>query len=310
MLNNVFILVVSILLIIQGALYSTKYAVKFAENFKVSKFVVGLIIVAVISILPESLVAINAVLEGEPWLGLGTLFGPNIADLTLVFAIIVLFSWRKEIKIEPKILKINKYFPFFLMLPIILWLDGHYWREEGIALILFGVWFYVLSFEKWTNDVPEIRPKGNRITNFLLLLVSIAVLLVWAHFAVTSWIDIAKAIGVDPILIGILVIWLWTVTPELLFWLQAVKNHHDSLAVGDILWTVLADATIVVGIIAIMGPFYFPQKVIYITGVFMLIAAFLISYCMRTGKSLTRREGVFLLFFWLTYVLVEYFVNR
>ncbi|HCY20749.1 TPA: hypothetical protein DIC40_02655 [Patescibacteria group bacterium] len=45
---------------------STKYAVKFAENFQVSKFLVGLIIVAVISILPETFISINSVLSGVP----------------------------------------------------------------------------------------------------------------------------------------------------------------------------------------------------------------------------------------------------
>ncbi|HCY20747.1 TPA: hypothetical protein DIC40_02645 [Patescibacteria group bacterium] len=62
-----------------------------------------------------------------------------------------------------------------------------------------------------------------------------------------------------------LVIGLGTVIPELLFAFQAVKKYDDSLAVGDILGTVLADATIVVGIIAIIKPFYFPWKIIGIT---------------------------------------------
>lgn len=310
MLSDLIILWISIFGIIYGAIFATKYAVKFAENFRLSKFIVWLIVVAVISILPETFVSINAVLEWEPSLGLWTLLWPNIADLTLVFWIIILFSWRKDIKITQKILKINKFFPFFLMLPIILWLDGHYWRLEWIILITFGVIFYILSFEKWINNVPEIRPKGNHIVNFLLLLVSISILLIWSHFAVTSWISIAKIMEVDPILIWILIIWLWTIIPELLFWLQAVRKHHDTLAIGDILWTVIADATIVIWIIAVICPFYFPQKIIYITGVFMLVASFLITYFMRTKKTLNKKEWIFLILFWVAYILIEYFINK
>ncbi len=310
MVTNLFILWVSIFFIVQGAIFSTKYAVKFAENFQVSKFIVGLIIVAVISILPETFISINSVLEGQPGLGLWTLFGSNVADLTLAFAIIVLFSWRKDIKIENKILKTDKFYPFFLLLPILLWLDWHYWWIEWIGLIIVGVFFYYFAFKNGVNETPEIRPKGSRIINFLLLLWSISLLLLGAHFAVISWIDIANAMWINPVLVGILVIWLGTVIPELLFAFQAVKKYNDSLAVGDILWTVLADATIVVGIIALISPFYFPQKIIYVTGAFMLVASILTSYFMHTGKVITKKEWILMLLFWLTFVLTEYFVNK
>lgn len=309
MITNIFVLAVSIFLIIKWAMLSTKYAVKFAENFQVSKFLVGLIIVAVISILPETFISINSVLSGVPELWLGTLFGSNVADLTLAFGIIVLFSGRKNIKIENKILKSNAIFPFFLLLPIILWLDGHYGRLEWLGLILIGVFFYYYAFKNGVNEAPAIREKGNRLTNFLCLIGSISLLLVGAHFAVDSGVQIATTLGFSPVLIWILVIGLGTVIPELLFAFQAVKKYDDSLAVGDILGTVLADATIVVGIIAIIKPFYFPWKIIGITWAFMMMAAFITSYLMHTGKTLTKREGVFLILYWLTFVITEYFVN-
>ena len=309
MVTNLFILWTSIFFIIKWAILSTKYAVKFAENFKVSKFIVGLIIVAVISILPETFISINSVLEWQPWLWLWTLFWSNVADLTLAFGIILLFSWRKSIKVENKILKTNTLYPFFLLLPILLWLDGHYGRAEGLWLIIVGVIFYYMAFKNWVNEAPEIRPKWNRLVNLIYLLGSISLLLIGAHFAVTSGIDIANYFWISPILIGILVIWLWTVMPELLFAFHAVKKHDDSLAVGDILWTVLADATIVVWIIAIISPFYFPQKIIYVTWIFMIAASIIISYFMHTGKKITKKEWIFLIIFRLIFILTEYFVN-
>lgn len=310
MITNIFILWVSIFLIIKWATLSTKYAVKFAENFKVSKFIVWLIVVAVISILPETFISINSIFAWEPWLWLWTLFWSNIADLTLAFWIIVLFSWRKNIKIESKILKNNSIYPFFLLLPIILWLDGHYWQLEWISLVIIGVIFYYLAFKNWINEVPEIRPKGNRLINFFCLLWSVWVLLLWAHFVVVSWIDITTALWINPILIWILVIWIGTVIPELLFAFNAVKKHDDSLAVWDILWTVLADATIVVGILAIISPFHFPKKIIYVTWIFMIIASLLTVYFMRTGKQITKKEGIIMILFRIIFVLTEFIVNK
>ncbi len=310
MFITVCILAISIFFIVQWAILSTKYAVKFAENFKVSKFIVWLIVVSVISILPETFISINSVIAWEPWLGLWTLFGSNVADLTLAFWIIVLFSWRKNIKIENKILETDAFYPFFFLLPIILWFDWHYWRLEWLGLITIGIFFYYIAFKNWVNEAPEIRPKGNRLVNFIFLIGSISLLLVWSYFAVNSGIDIATAIWINPILIWILVIGLGTVIPELLFAFHAVKKYDDSLAVGDILWTVLADATIVVGIISLISPFYFPQKIIYVTGIFMLIASIVTSYFMHTGKEITKKEGLAMIGFWLVFILTEYFVNR
>lgn len=126
---------------------TTKYSVKLAANFRLSKYIVGFIIVAFISILPEALISINSALAGVPEFGLGTLFGSNTADLTLIFAILIIYHGR-GIKIESAILKNIHYYPFFLLLPVALGLDGRFSRAEGIALIIIGLIFLLDSFLK------------------------------------------------------------------------------------------------------------------------------------------------------------------
>ena len=309
MIQNLFILSVALFLLIKGAMLATKYAVRLAENFQLSKYVVGLIIVAVISILPETFIAINSSLAGIPAFGLGTLFGSNVADLTLVFVIIIVLSGR-NIKIESKILKNNIIYPFLFLIPIILGFDGYYSRLEGSALIVAGLVFYYFAFRNGLDNSSFIKKDGKRFKNAIFLIASMALLLIGAHFTVSSAVNLAHNLGITPILIGMLVVGVGTTIPELLFSLQAVKKHDDSLAIGDVLGTVLADATVVVGIIALLNPFFFPQKIIYVTGTFMLLAAFILSYFMRTGKTISKKEAVFLFIFWIIFVLTEYFVNK
>ncbi len=308
MIQNIFILSVSLFLVIKGAILATKYAVRLAENFHLSKYAVGMIIVAVISILPETFIAINSSFEGIPAFGLGTLFGSNVADLTLVFAIIIAISGRR-IKIESKVLKNNILYPFLFLIPILLGFDGYYSRWEGAALIIAGVGFYLFSFKNGHDAKSIADGQGDRLRNTLLLLASMAVLLVGAHFTVTSAENLAQSLGITPVLVGMLVVGIGTTIPELLFSLQAVRKHDDSLAVGDILGTVLADATIVVGLLSMINPFAFPQKIIYVTGAFMLLASFVLSYFMRTGKTISKKEGVILFLIWITFVLTEYFTS-
>lgn len=309
MINSLFIFIVSLFLVIRGATLSTTYAAKLAENFRLSKYTVGFIVIAIISILPETFISINAAFSGTPSFGLATLFGSNIADLTLIFAILV-FAAKRSLKVESKILKNHTVYPFMLLLPLILGLNGNFSRLEGLALIIAGAIFYYISLKSGSENVPLPSGENNKFKNLAMLLVSMIVLLTGAHFTVTSATELAHFLNINPILIGMLVVGLGTTIPELFFSLKSVKKQDDSMAIGDILGTVLADATIVVGILALISPFNFPVKIVYITGGFMVVASFLLFKFMRSGKLLSKRESYALLFFWIVFVLVEFIANH
>ncbi len=309
MINNFFIFIVALYMVIKGSTMATNYAGRLAESFRLSKYTVGFIIVAVISILPETFIAINAAIGGVPSFGLGMLFGSNVADLTLIFAILVFYAGR-SLKVESKILRNHVIYPFILLFPLVLGFDGYYTRIEGAALIFAGAIFYYLALRDGTDGtIPEV-PSNGRYKATLMLIVSMAVLLVGAHFTVTSATSVANSLGVSPILIGMLIVGLGTTMPELFFSLRAIKKKDDSLAIGDLLGTVLADATIVVGILALVSPFAFPQKIIFVTGAFMVIASLVLSYFMKSGRTITKKEAHLLFFFWVVFVLVELLVNR
>lgn len=309
-INNLFIFSVSLFLVIKGATIATVYAARLAEGFRLSKYAVGFIIVAVISILPETLISINAAVEGIPSFGLATLFGSNVADLTLVFAAVVFMAGRR-LKVEGKIISHHRAYPLLLLLPLVLGLDGHYSRLEGVALIIAGGAFYYLALRNGSADrtVPE-NGSNHRFKNFILLLAGMALLLAGSHFTVTSAVALAQAAGVNPVLIGMLIVGLGTTMPELFFSLKSVRMKDDSLAVGDILGTVLADGTVVVGVLALISPFSFPPRIVYLTGGFMVIASFILLHFMRTGRSLSKREAYALCAFWLAFVIVEFLANR
>ena len=312
MYANILIFAVSLFLIVRGATMATKYSAKLAENFRLSKYIVGFIIVTFISILPETLISINSALAGIPSFGLGTLFGSNVADLTLIFAILIISAGR-GIKIESSILKDIHYYPFFLLLPIALGLDGKFSRAEGLALIIIGLIFYWLVFKNCARrpNAGSHDENGNgHWKNFFQLLFALAILLIGSYFTVMSAVALANFLAITPIIIGLLVVGLGTTMPELFFSLKSLDRRGDGLAVGDILGTVMADATIVVGLLALISPFSFPVKIIYSTGMFMVAAALLLCGFMRSDRILSKKEGYLLLLFWLAFVFTEFFLNK
>ena len=309
MIENLLIFTFSLFLVIKGATLATKYSVKLAENFHLSKYIVGFIVVAFISILPETLISINSAIEGIPEFGLSTLFGSNVADLTLIFGILIVYAGR-GIKIESKILKDIRLYPFFLLLPLIFGLNGHYSQIEGATLIISGTLFYYMVFKNSVEISATLHNGGSKYKNFFLLLFAMILLLIGSHFIVTSATVLAYALKITPILIGMLVVSLGTIMPELFYSLKSVKKKDEGLAIGDILGTVLADATIVVGVLALISPFSFPVKIIYVTGVFMIIASLILLKFMLSGRVISKKEGYMLLVFWICYVIIEFLINQ
>lgn len=309
MFTTLFILICSLLIVTKGATIATKYAALLAESFHLSRYTIGFIVIAIISILPETFVALNTIAEGVPEIGLGTLFGSNIADLTLVFAIVALIV-RRGLKVEGKILKNSFTYPLVMLLPLTLGLDGYYSRIDGLVLIIFGGVFYYLAIKEDVDDIVIIVKDRKRWHAVVVLLVSMAMLLIGSHYAVTSATVLAYGIGLDPALIGMFIIGIGTIMPELFFAIKSIKRNDDSMAIGDLLGTVLADATIVVGLMALILPFTFSIRIIYVTGTFMIMATLLLYYFMRSGRVISRKEAYILGAFWLLFVLTELVVSK
>ncbi len=297
------LLLAALFLVFKSADFAIKYSTKLASSFCLPKYVIGFLVVAVISILPEAFISITSAIEGVPAFGLGTLFGSNVADLTLVFALVVLLTGR-DLKIDSKIIKNRFLYICVLALPILLGLNGVYSRWEGALLVVAGLSFFLFIL-RGGQSKKKVRREKFRIRNLLFLLASMAVLLVGANFTVKFGVDFANNLKISPILIGMFVVGWGTVLPEMMFSIKAAKNKHDGLALGDLLGTVIADATIIVGIMTLVNPFSLNPRIIYITGIFMVLAIVLLLYLMKTGKKLTRREAILLMVFYLIFVVTE-----
>ena len=308
MLFDLLFLIISLYFILKSADFATHYSTRLAEGLNLPKYIIGFIIVAIISILPETFVSITSALEGIPAFGLGTLFGSNVADLTLLFVIVILFTGR-QLKVESKIIK-NKFFHFgALLVPIILGWDGQFSRLEGLSLIVVGICFYLLVLKNNSSPIKLSKEKF-RPLDILFLLISMGTLLLFSHYAVKSGTALASELNISPILIGMFIVGIGTILPELFFSLKAAQKNHDSLALGDVLGTVVADATIVVGIFALFDPFSFNPQLIYSTALFMLGASILLFHFMKTGKAITKKEAWILLIFYLLFVTTELLLNK
>lgn len=65
----------------------------------------------------------------------------------------------------------------------------------------------------------------------------------------------------------------------------------------------------VIGIVALMSPFTFPQRIAYVAGGSMVIASVILIILFRSNYRLHRRESC-LVGLWLAYIIAEVLVSE
>ncbi len=109
----------------------------------------------------------------------------------------------------------------------------------------------------------------------------IILLYVGGELVVRGSVGLAKSFGVSPLLIGLVVIAFGTSSPELMVAINAVSNGSDSIAVGNVIGSNIANILLVLAIGALLMPIPARGPVVYrdgsvvlgITGFFVFLAA-------------------------------------
>ena len=91
MIINILLLIVGFCLLIKGADIFVDGAKSIAGNFKVSKMLIGLTIVAFGTSAPEFAVSVKSIISGSGDIVLGNVIGSNILNILLILGVSALF---------------------------------------------------------------------------------------------------------------------------------------------------------------------------------------------------------------------------
>lgn len=303
MFKEVIIFIVACLVLVKSAEYAVKSVEHIARFLRLTEFVTSFLLVAFVSSMPEGFISIISAIKGDPGIGVGALLGGNIADLTLILGLVTLAG--HPVKIHSSIIKKDLYFAVLLLLPIILGLNGVISRIDGAILLAAGTGFLITLLKEREYFHKPFQMKDHWIKHFLIFGISIAIMLLSAHFIVQSSHSLAISIGIPSILIGLVLVALGTTLPEFTFSLQSVRAGHGDMAVGDLLGTVVVDACITMGIVALISPIAVNLLILSIVGIFTFFAVIFALLFMRSDGMLTKNEALTLVFFYIAFVVAQ-----
>jgi cation:H+ antiporter len=312
MLGNVFEVIVGLLFLIWGADRFVHGAAATARNLGIPPLLIGLTIVALATSAPEILVSVVAALRGEPDLAIGNAIGSNIANVGLVLGVVALLR-----PVELKSATLRREMPALLavsLLTVSLFLDSYLGRIDGLVLlaglVIVMIWLIRLGLRSSASDPLQAEfdaeiPKhmSMRVAVFWLV-VGIGTLLLGAHWMVDGAIDIAKALGVSEVVIGITMVALATSIPELAVSVVSAFRGEYGLAIGNIVGSNIFNLLAVIGVAAIIQPAVLPPSVLSLH-IFVMVAFTLVLFAMTyeyEGRGqITRVEGLALIAAYLAY---------
>ena len=312
MLGNVFEVIVGLLFLIWGADRFVHGAAATARNLGIPPLLIGLTIVAMATSAPEILISVVAALRGEPDLAIGNAIGSNIANVGLVLGVVALLR-----PVELKSATLRREMPALLavtLLTVSLFLDSYLGRVDGLVLlaglVIVMIWLVRLGLRSSAGDPLQAEfdaeiPKhmSMRVAVFWLV-VGIATLLIGAEFLVDGAIDIAKALGVSEVVIGITLVALATSLPELAVSVVAAFRGEYGLAIGNIVGSNIFNLLAVIGVAATIHPAVLPPSVLSLH-IFVMVAFTLVLFAMTyeyEGRGqITRFEGLALVAAYLAY---------
>lgn len=292
----------------------------FSQVTGLGQFAVTTFLLALATSLPELFVGITSALEGSPSLALGNIIGSNIADLSLVIGGAALIGGT--VGVHGIFLRRDVFYAFLAgAAPMVLLFDRNLSRVDGLILLaLYGFYNFWVFTEHYRELIAtrgeqegfirrlirRVNHRGTK-TELAWLFLGIALLLFSADMLVRIASRMAISLNVPLLLIGLFLVAVGTSLPELAFELKAVREKQSEMVFGDLLGSIVANGTLIIGITSLISPIRIRAFDEYLLATMAFVVMFALFYLfIRTKRKLERWEGAVLLGVYLLFVLLEF----
>lgn len=310
MLIQILLLIIGFILLIKGADIFVDGASSTAQNFKISKMLIGLTIVAFGTSAPELAVSFQALSAGSTDMVLGNVIGSNITNGLLILGVSVLI---RGITVKQNTIK--KELPLHMLISamlVVLFLDKEIngltpnmiSRSDALTILLiFSVFlYYIISISRNKIDEDEAPGKFNTPKSLLFVGLGLAGIIIGSDLVVESATNIAKNLGVSERMISLTIIAFGTSLPELVTSvISSIKKEQDIL-VGNIIGSNIFNICLVLGLpVAICGSII-PTSFQILDFIILIVMSIILYILPKLNNyRIRRRHGIILILIYLAY---------
>ena len=262
MIVYIALLIIGFIILIKGADIFVDGASSVAGNFKVSKMLIGLTIVAFGTSAPEFAVSVKSLLSGSGDMVLGNVIGSNILNILLILGVSSMFH---SLKVKDNTVK--KELPITLLMTAIFSVllsdklfdkgfNNTFTRSDGIVIILFFLVFvyYLIKMARNKIDNNQDEKYMSMKKAILFTILGIVGIIIGSNLVVENASAIARTIGISESMVALTIVALGTSLPELVTSVTATRKGEYDIAIGNVVGSNIFNIGMVIGIpIALFG---------------------------------------------------------
>lgn len=316
MTNTIILFIVGLVILILGADMLVRGSSRLAAAFGVSPLVIGLTIVAIGTASPEIAVSLQAAANGQADLTLGNVLGSNIFNILFILGVTSIVA---PIVIAEQL--IRKDAPIMLgvsMLAFMLALDGNLNAIDGIVLLAILIVYMVFAMKQSHYESREVQKEyaeeyaqkesltiKSIITNIFFIFIGLGLLILGSNWLVDSSVQIAKALGVSELVIGLTIVAIGTSLPEVATSVIAALKGESDIAVGNAVGSNIFNLLGVLGIGALVSPagISVAGRVLQFDLPVMVFVALVTLPVFYIDNRISRVEGGLLFSYYVVYVI-------
>jgi cation:H+ antiporter len=294
MILSIFLFVVGIVLLFAGTEAVLRRVPTLAAWLRVSPLVVTVLLVAVMTSLPEFCVSLFAALRGQPAAAVGNLVGSNFVTLTFVAGICAL--WR-PISVGPTIRsRESSWMVLSAALMLVLAMDGKISRWDGLILLA----SYYPYFRGTLDDAKRQRQAAPAPAvamprpwiDIAFFAAGLGMIVLGSSWIVDHGTVMAKSLGMSDLLIGVTFYAFGTSLPELAIALGAVLRHHEDVTLGEIYASNIFTGLAVAGVLCLALPLPVEPLIVQRDLPLLVLAGVLLQMFVTSGSRFVRLEAL------------------
>ena len=248
------LIVLGCVALIKGAGWLVDGASGLAKKYGISDIVIGLTVVAFGTSMPEFVVNMVAVGQGNTEIAITNVLGSNIINIFVILGVTALIcsisSQRQSRRFDIPWSALGA-----LLVLAIVSCFGFMPRITGAILLVFFAFYLWQTFKhaKTSNSDENYTPMSPK-KSLLLILVGLLLLVVGGEFIVKSATNIAQSLGVSDAIIGLTVVALGTSLPELATSCMAAMKGNCDIALGNVIGSNIFNIFFILGTSASVMP--------------------------------------------------------
>lgn len=299
MLESVFLLIVACVGIWFAANFIIEAVERIAPLFKVSKITLSLMVLGVVTSLPEVAVAVNALWLNAPQIAVGNLIGSQIFLLFVVIPIFAIVTNGLNLQLELKNISLSLSLSLALI-PMLALFNQHIGIAEASVIIgiyfVFAVLFLHKSsmFEKIIQRFSE-PSEGIFVRELVIIVFCSMILFVASNTAVRQIIEIAALLQTPRFLLSLIILPIATNFPEINLAFSQVSKLRKDAIIGDYLGALTFNALLLAVLTFVVGGAIVIGQNISVVIILFVIALAVFAVFSLSKRVLSSREALLLL---------------